>query len=410
MSEKTKPLSDESFGGLSEKGFRNGASGHSDRVCRYGERRKRAVGILQYLRSLESSRQDIQRAQADLAQCANWLLFRNYYTVDEIRLAAAHTCKRHLLCPFCAARRAAKQVERYGQRFAEIARQRPSLKPVMLTLTVRNGDDLEERMDHLRASFRRLQDRRRDWLKKGRGYTEFSKVAGAVFSYEVTNKGKGWHPHLHAVLLLEDWIDRDALVAEWQSITGDSHVLDIRRLAKGTRDLLDAQGNIAPAIAEAFCEVFKYALKFSDLDYGNTLHAWETLRGKRLQGSFGLFRGVQVPDSLLDDPLADLPYLEMVYRFNGQTYDLTATRKSEDCDEYPRGSEPHAEGDSGPGDREAVSVDRGRPGGQQVTGIVPESCCSGDRADSGTPGVRRPGEWTLQTALTQQPLTGHLPW
>ena len=31
--------------------------------------------------------------------------------------------------------------------------------------------------------------------------------------------------------------------------------------------------------------------------------------------SFGLFRGVEVPDSLTDDELADEPYLLMLYRF-----------------------------------------------------------------------------------------------
>ena len=270
-----------------------------------------------------SGRDDIQRMQADLAQCANWLLFRNYYRVDEIRLAAATTCKRHLVCPFCAARRGSKQVEKYTERLAQILKEQPHLKPVMLTLTVVNGEDLEERFNHLVNSFRKLQERRRDYLKKGRGYTEFSKAQGAVFSYEVTNKGNGWHPHLHAVLLLDDWIDNVKLSREWHAITGDSYIIDIRRLAKGTKDVLDRQGNIAPQIVEAFQEVFKYALKFSDLDFSSNLHAWETLRGKRLQGAFGAFWGVKVPETLMDDPIASEPFLELLYRFDGRAYQLT---------------------------------------------------------------------------------------
>jgi plasmid rolling circle replication initiator protein Rep len=319
MTESRKPLS-AGFGGHTEKGSQQ----HDDRINRYGERRKRARQFLRWLREQDTTnRPDLVRVQADLGQCANWLLFRNYYQVDQIRLAAATTCKRHLVCPFCAARRGSKQVEKYSERLTEILKANPRLKPAMLTLTVANGENLSERFNHLVTSFRKLQERRRDYAKKGRGYTEFSKVAGAVFSYEVTNKGKGWHPHLHAVVLLEDWIDREALSEEWHKITGDSFILDIRRLAKGA-DVTDPTGNVSPKITDAFCEVFKYALKFSDLDFSDNLHAYEVLRGKRLQGAFGVFWGVKVPESLLDDPLENEPFLEMLYRFDGRSYHLAS--------------------------------------------------------------------------------------
>ena len=52
-----------------------------------------------------------------------------------------------------------------------------------------------------------LKDRRRDSEKKGRGFCEFSKIDGCVYSYEITNKGNGWHPHIHMVALVDDWID-----------------------------------------------------------------------------------------------------------------------------------------------------------------------------------------------------------
>ena len=207
--------------------------------------------------------------------------------------------------------------------------ERPGLKLALLTLTVKNGPDLQERHQHLEQSWRRLQERRRDYRKKGRGYTELAKVAGALFSYEVTNKGNGWHPHLHAIVLLDDWIDREKLSQEWHRITGDSFVIDIRQVGKGLKDMLDTTGNVVPQVVEAFTEVSKYALKFSDLSFDDNLHAFETLRGKRLQGTFGAFWGVKVPESLLDDLLAHEPYLELVYRFNGKAYDLTSSREGD---------------------------------------------------------------------------------
>ena len=47
-----------------------------------------------------------------------------------------------------------------------------------------------------------------------------------------------------------------------------------------------------------FMEVFKYAVKFSDLSLDDNWHAAQLLKGKRLLNSFGLFRGVEVPEEI----------------------------------------------------------------------------------------------------------------
>ena len=63
-------------------------------------------------------------------------------------------------------------------------------------------------------------------------------------------------------------------------------------------------------------ETFKYALKFSDLELSDNLHAYKTLKGKRLINSFGALRGVEVSEELTDDDLDDdLPYMLMLYTY-----------------------------------------------------------------------------------------------
>ena len=49
------------------------------------------------------------------------------------------------------------------------------------------------------------------------------------------------------------------LSQQWEAITGDSKIVDVRRLkpSKGTKD----------DYMEAFIEVFKYALKFSEMSH-----------------------------------------------------------------------------------------------------------------------------------------------
>lgn len=320
MAETTMPRPD-SCGGSTGQGIEK----HGERISRFGDRRKRAAQFQRWLSDTQdlTHREDLQRVSADLRQCASWLKFHHYYRIDDIRLAAAYTCKRHLVCPFCAARRGSKTVERYLERLKIVLQERPRLKLALLTLTVKNGPDLVERHTHLECSWKKLQKKRRNAIQ-GKTVTELAKVTGALFSYEVTNKGKGWHPHLHAIVLLDDWLDQGKLSAEWKGITGDSFIVDIRRIGKGLHDMLDTTGNIVPEVVDAFTEVSKYALKFSDLSFADNLHAFETLRGKRLQGAFGAFWGVKVPESLLDDLLASEPFLELVYRFNGRGYDLTS--------------------------------------------------------------------------------------
>jgi hypothetical protein len=66
-------------------------------------------------------------------------------------------------------------------------------------------------------------------------------------------------------------------------------------------------------------------VKFSDQPPADTVHAWLTLATKRLLGSSGCFRGVVVPESLLDDPegLGELPYITLFYRYlRGAGYSL----------------------------------------------------------------------------------------
>jgi len=333
MPEIKKPLLEEQTlaGQGSNKGHVNAVK-HGERIARLSDLKKRSRQMASYVLDVART-PDETTLGSNLASCSTWLVFNHYYTVDQVRLSKAKTCKKHLLCPVCAKIRGVKQAVKYMERLDEILKENPHLVPAMLTLTVKNGDDIEERFSHLVKSWRTYQNRRRDSLKKGRGFNELSKVDGAVFSYEFTKSDKGWHPHIHAVVLLNSKIDHIQLSKEWHSITGDSFIVDIRKLKPSkTQD-----------IADAFMEVFKYALKFSDMDLGDNWEAYINLRGKRLQGAFGSFWGVVVPDKMVDDLLDNLPFLELFYKYiRGTGYNLEKTLKhdpppNDDEEEVRRG-------------------------------------------------------------------------
>lgn len=274
-----------------------GAAGLPAKIARYGEARRKAL----VMQSFADQHGHVKEA-GKLANCANYLLFRHYFTVDQVRLYAASFCKKHLLCPMCAIRRGAKMLKAYLEKYEAVRQQEGHLRPYLVTLTVKNGDDLDERLRHLRSAMRRMTQARRDHhsnSKKNR-FVEFARSMGGFHSIEVTNKGKGWHPHVHMIWLCASQPDQEALSAEWMAWTGDSHVVDVRPLHDPV---------------EGFMEVCKYALKFSDLEPADNWHAYEVMGGQRLIDSHGLMRGVEIPDSLTDEPLDDLPFVELLYRY-----------------------------------------------------------------------------------------------
>lgn len=297
-------LAEEAFTGAQE------AASFSDRIARYAGAKKHALGMLEHLRGAPEEPAAAQAASR-LGTCGNWLHFREYYTVDKVRLHAAQFCKQHLICPLCAIRRGAKTLAAYLSRWQVIHESSPHLKLHLITFTVKNGPDLAERQAHLVRGLKRLMARRRDFNAgtKWAPWTELCKVEGGVYTQEVTNKGNGWHPHAHMLAACTSAPDAAALAAEWHAITGDSFIVDVRPI---TGDPVDG-----------FLEVFKYAVKFADLDYADNWHAAQVLKGKRLLASFGCFWGVKVPPELTDEPLDGLPFVDRFYRFLEGAYQFT---------------------------------------------------------------------------------------
>ena len=260
------------------------ADQHRDRITRFGILKHRAKQQENFLWTLakfkENYPQDLPseettkalKSAQKLNQCGNFLLFKNFYTIDQTKLAKFHVCGQHLLCPFCAGIRASKAIQKYSERVDEVLKQNRKLKPVLITFTVKNGSDLAERSNHLMKSFRTLLDRRRDYLKKGRGFNEFCKINGAMYSYENTYNEKmvnGIRTYicLHCSIL--------------GSIKNTCLRLGMRSQAIRSSSIFVVKKDKQYGYSNAAAEVCKYALKFGDLSVENTWEAFKVLKGKR---------------------------------------------------------------------------------------------------------------------------------
>lgn len=293
---KKNPPIEEALAGDSIQGA-DSAAALPAKLERYSNAHRRTVDMAKY--AMERGEKDIW---IKLSGCGNYLLFREYYTKDIVRLHAAQFCKLHLLCPLCAVRRAVKTMKAYKDRYDVLRDKFPGARLSFVTLTVKDGESLAERQNHLVKSLRSLVRARSRARSRD---SELKKCLAAVWSFEA-KRGKNsklWHPHVHMLVLHYDDLDPFALSKQWHEVTGDSMIVDVRPVADPNDDI------------GGFCEVFKYALKIDSLPFDDNWDAYKTLKGKRLVASFGEFRGVEVPEALTDEPLDSLPYVEHFYKY-----------------------------------------------------------------------------------------------
>lgn len=281
---------------------------HGKRLNRLSSHKKRTRKLSAYLkkhRKIDDS--FFQR----LHSCYDFLLFKDYVGLKKIKLGATHSCQVHLLCPMCAIVRAAKQVQIYESKFKELKRKLPKLSIYYVVLTIKNGEDLAERYEHLDKSLKRLIERRREAQKAKSGKKSsayalnscFANVVAGAYSIEIKRgeNSKEWHPHANLLLLTEDVIFESQIKTEWKSVTKDSQIAYC-----SVKDDDDKT---------VFVEIFKYVLKFSEMEFDDNFLAWEILKGRRLMGSFGEFRGLDIPKNDTGLDLKDEPYLELFYKY-----------------------------------------------------------------------------------------------
>jgi hypothetical protein len=222
--------------------------------------------------------------------CGTWLHLREWLQSGESRLRNANFCQKFLLCRCCAARRAAKMVVAYAAKVEQVMASQPvPLIPAMVTLTVRNGDDLPERLQHLKDAWARMMAaKRRGASASSRNeLVQWNKVSGSIRAIEVTRSKAGWHPHIHAFVLLKSYVCQKSLSLEWKDFTGDSFVVGVTKCKKG--------------IVSGLIECLKYASKLTELSPEDVLAVHHAGKGSRFTDPQGLLRGVPDPDIRQDN-------------------------------------------------------------------------------------------------------------
>lgn len=312
------------------------AGGFDQRLARYGAAKRRQRRVLDYIVQRRDAQGKLKyRPEIKaLRDCGSFLIFRHYIRPDVYKLVGGCSCKRHLLCPLCAIRRAARSIAVAKERLDAVMQSGP-YDAFFVTFTVKNGPDLQERFNHLMKSYQKLLQKRRDSLKvRAQSDTCYKIVEGGFASAEVTyNKAiNDFHPHIHSMILVPAGslpvVDMDIkgkrvkvspefhrrLVDEWQELTGDSYIVDVRKIEWNNKDVDD--------IMSALVECFKYALKVAiseddtDEDIDILVRCYDVLKGRRLQSSFGVLYGLKLEEQTSDDLLPEeVEYIDLLYKY-----------------------------------------------------------------------------------------------
>lgn len=125
---------------------------------------------------------------------------------------AESRCKKRW-CPVCARQISAKRVSKY------VGAVEAMQWPLFLTLTRPNLKHLTlADIKHLRRGYRRL--RQQAWWGRA--------VKGGIASLEITNTGKGWHPHIHSIIDCR-WLS--VTVPPPKALAGRDHIVRVLRAA-----------------------------------------------------------------------------------------------------------------------------------------------------------------------------------
>lgn len=156
---------------------------------------------------------DLHRRSRKIRRCCLWPHVR---VNPEIGVAASIGRCRDRLCPTCASLRASE----IRLRVAHALQKTDSLRLITLTLRATPGP-LREKLDRLHEAFR--------CVRKTRTWKDH--VSGGIAMIEIKlGSGSGeWHPHLH-VIATGKYLPQDSLSRLWKEVTGDSSIVDIRKI------------------------------------------------------------------------------------------------------------------------------------------------------------------------------------
>ncbi len=252
-----------------------------------------------------------------MRECCNMIAFRRYLDTGNVQLVSSNFCKYDRICIACATKRAMRMIKKFSQGIEENWLYSKKWYYIVLTISHKEWDKLSDLMDRLMLYKEKLarayRNSKRDNQKSKSFFTQFD---GMVMSIEIAHKWKnGWHPHINILACSNNdipteskfvkWNTNQQLLDEWKEITsGTSYIHNIRPI-EVKKDHFSRSG---------IGEVFKYAIKFSDLSMEQLAEVMvnQHKHKYRFFATYGIFRGWKI----WEGPKYDWDWSEWVFLRN----------------------------------------------------------------------------------------------
>lgn len=207
----------------------------------------------------------------------------------RLKLKSASFC-RVRTCPTCQWRRRVMWLTRFYKAFPKIYEDHPTLKYLMLTLTVKNCS---------------ITELKKEVKKMSRAWDAFSQfkvypAVGSLRTLEVTRGKDGTaHPHYHSLLAVEpSYFSRNYLSQKkWSSMWQESLKVDYSpicdiHLVRGRSKANELTSNVVSAMSSAVMEVVKYSTSEKDMidDPDWILEMSDQISNSRAIALGGIFR------------------------------------------------------------------------------------------------------------------------
>ncbi len=261
--------------------------------------------------------------QSDLLnECQTRMIYYECAECGSIGWSKNHCGMR--VCPDCAGRMKMKLLAKYEKGISQLKDfYKSRLK--LLTLTLKNVPDLRgpdfNVISQIKEAFYRL--RKRPLLRK--------KIYGGVYGVEATNKGRGWHVHIHALISSEfikdacqemkqaknsreeenlerekcAYCKKKCLRRLWQEETGSS-VVDMKKA--NTEGIIEVIGYIAKPLSTENAELL--------VDW------WEIMRNRPFLKPFGCFYDMRKLKASLTCPWCGGQKFKVYYGSRVRLFDM----------------------------------------------------------------------------------------
>lgn len=203
-----------------------------------------------------------------ITECCNMVAFRRYLESWDVRLVSSNFCKYDRICIACATKRAMRMIKKFKEWIESQNLYNKQRYYLVLTISHKASDNLEDLMTRLQAYKSRLAKAYRNSKRKEqKSKSFFSQFDWMVISIEIAHKWKfWWHPHINILACTDNDMPIQSiyshgttnpeLLEERKKITDwTSYIHNIRKI-EVKKDHFSRSG---------IGEVFKYAIKFSDL-------------------------------------------------------------------------------------------------------------------------------------------------